>query len=164
MLAAQSRSTALTTALALNAADTSIQTTLQVWVDANLPALIKEAQELLTGPFDSREIFALAMTPVKAAHELKGIISGKQRPQVAQVVLVVAARAALPDMVEPWIIPLLEGPAVAAFIESAFQKTFGLETAVLPPVTDALPLPTPNDDAWNRPATEADFAPSMAEK
>ena len=84
--------------------------------------------------------------------------------QVGQIVLVVAARAVLPDMVEPWILPLLEGPAVEAFIESAFQKAFGPEAAALPPVTDALPLPMPNDDAWNRPSTDADFAPSQAEK
>ncbi|GGO41741.1 hypothetical protein [Deinococcus humi] len=94
--------------------------------------LIGEAQELLTGPFDTGELFALAMTAVKAAQELKGIISGKQSAQVAQIVLVVAARAALPDMVEPWIIPLLEGPAVAAFIESAFQKAFAPEVAPCP--------------------------------
>ena len=72
------------------------------------------------------------MAAVTAAQQLKGIISGKQRAKVAQIVLVVAARAALPDMVEPWIIPLLDGPAVEAFIESAFQKAFGPEVAPLP--------------------------------
>lgn len=156
--------TLLTAALSLSASDTAAQGSLQTWTDTNMPVLINQARELLNGPFDTGEIFALAMTAVKAAQELKGIISGKQRAQVAQIVLVVAARAALPDLVEPWVIPLLDGPAVAAFIESAFQKAFGEEKAPLPPVTDALPLPTRNDDAWNRPATEADFAPSMAKK
>lgn len=154
----------LTAALSLSASDTTAQTGLQAWTDANMPVLITEAKALLDGPFDTGEIFALAMTAVKAAQELKGILSGKQRAQVAQIVLVVAARAALPDLVEPWVIPLLDGPAVAAFIESAFQKAFGEEKAPLPSVTDALPLPTINDDALNRPATDADFAPSQATK
>ena len=65
---------------------------------------------------------------------------------------------ALPDMVEPWIIPLLSGDGVKALIESAFLKVFGPDK-VPAPAAPVIPL---DDDTFKRPATDADFAPSMA--
>lgn len=148
---------ALTTALSLSASDTTTQNALQAWVDQHIPGLIEKAKSALTGGFDITKLFGLAGEVVSAVQGLKGIIGGQDRAAVAQVVLVIAAQAALPDLVEPWIIPLLKGEGVKALIESAFQKLFGPEKAPLPTV---IPL---NDDALGRPATPEDFGPSMGQ-
>lgn len=147
----------LTTALSLNATDTTSQTALQAWVDTHLPALITKAQAALKGGFEIQNLFGLAGDVVKAVQDLKGIVGGKDRAAVAQIVLEVVAKAALPDMVEPWILPLLGGAGVKALIESAFQQVFGPEKTALPPVSNPIPLPTVNDDTLGRPATDADF-------
>lgn len=135
---------------------------LTAWVDAHLPALIAKGRELLTPPFALQELSALAEEAVKAAQALKGVLSGQQRAKAAQLILVVAARAALPDLVEPWVLPLLSSEGVAALIESAFQRVFGDGAPVpLPPV----PMdPSGGDNALGRPATDADFAPSFRDQ
>lgn len=131
----------LTAALALNS--TAPQTAqLEAWADLYLPELHKKAQELLQPPFTLAELEGVADVAVRSAQELKGIFKGVPRATIAQTAFVVAAKAALPDQVEPWVLPFLEGPGLAALIESAFQKAFGPETVPTPatstaPVVDA---------------------------
>lgn len=130
----------LTTALSLSASDTTTQAALQAWTDKHMPALIESAKGLLSGGFNITAVFTLAGEAVKAAQDLKGIVAGQERASVAQVVLVVAAKAALPDMVEPWIIPLLSGDGVKALIESAFLKIFGPDKVPAPEVAEPAPV------------------------
>ncbi|MFC3834815.1 MULTISPECIES: hypothetical protein [Deinococcus] len=149
----------LTSLLALAGTATSAQeTALQTWVDTHLPVLITKAQELLRPPFTIGKLMALAEEAVTAVQELKGVFSGQQRAKAAQLVLIVAARAALPDMVEPWVIPLLSGDGITAFIEAAFQKVFGPEAV---PAAGIPVDPSGGDNALGRPATDSDFAPSF---
>ncbi len=147
----------LTTALSLAASDTTTQTALQTSTDKYIPALIESAKGLLSGGFNITAVFTLAGEAVTAAQEWKGIVARQDRAAVAQVELVVAAKAALPDMVEPWMIPLLFGDGVKALIESPFLKIFGPDKLAAP----AAPVIPLDDDTLGRPATNADCAPSM---
>lgn len=127
----------LTASLALGAASTNQTVALDAWADKFLPELISEAKACLEGPFSFAEIGALAETAVRAAQDLKGIFTGTARAKIAQAVLVVSVKAALPDEAESWVLPLLEGPAVEAIIEAAFRRVFGDQAKGAPPVVDA---------------------------
>lgn len=134
----------LTAALALTS--TAPQTAqLEAWADLYLPELHAKAQDLLKPPFTLGELEQVADVAVRSAQELKGIFYGVPRAVIAQTALVVAVKAVLPDQVQPWLLPFLSGPGLAALIESAFQRAFGPEAVPLPgasaapvaPVVDA---------------------------
>lgn len=134
----------LTTALALTS--TAPQTAqLEAWADLYLPELRGKAQALLQPPFSLGELEKLADVAVRSAQELKGIFSGIPRAVIAQTALVVAVKSALPSQVAPWLLPWLEGPGLAALIESAFQKAFGPETVPLPGAGGAAPVVDASD-------------------
>lgn len=139
--------TLLTAALSLGTPTDTQATALQTWAETHLPPLVASAQALLKPPFTLQELSDLADEAVTAAQDLKGIFEGTERAQAAQIILVVAAREALPDLVEPWVIPFLSGDGVEALIESAFQRVFGPEVVALPPITDAPELPSGDPDS-----------------
>ncbi|BDP42941.1 hypothetical protein DAETH_29100 [Deinococcus aetherius] len=149
----------LTMSLALGAVTQPQQTALDAWADKFLPVVLEKARGLIRGGFGYAEIGSLAETSVRAAQDLKGIFAGLERAQIAQAVLVVAAREVLPSVAERWVLPLLQGEAVRALIEAAFQRVFGQSSppGVSNPVTyTSAPL------ADGSPTTDADFGPSMA--
>ncbi|MGM9319778.1 hypothetical protein [Deinococcus aquaticus] len=114
----------LTGPLALGAATSTQTTALDAWADHYLPELLRQAQSVLRGNVTRDSLGKLAESAVKAAQELQGIFAGTSRAKIAQAVFVVAARAALPDGIERWIMPFLEGEALAELIESAFLRVF----------------------------------------
>ncbi|WP_288481800.1 hypothetical protein [uncultured Deinococcus sp.] len=127
----------LTTALALTS--TAPQTAaLEVWADKYLAELRQKAQELLQPPFSLAELEQVADVAVKAAQDLKGIFYGVPRAVIAQTALVAAVKTVLPATAAPWVLPWLEGPTLAALIESSFQRLFGpaADTSAAP-VVDA---------------------------
>lgn len=116
--------TLLTGTLALGAATSTQTAALDAWADHYLPDLLRQGQAILRGNVTYDSLGKLAESAVKAAQELQGIFAGTSRAKIAQAVFVVAARAALPDGVEHWIMPFLEGEALAALIEAAFLRVF----------------------------------------
>ena len=116
--------TLLTGTLALGAATSTQTAALDAWTDHYLPELLRQAQSVLRGNVTHDSLGRLAESAVKAAQELQGIFAGTSRAKIAQTVFVVAARAALPDGIERWIMPFLEGEALAELIESAFLRVF----------------------------------------
>lgn len=129
--------TLLTGTLALGAAATPTQgDALDAWADKYLPTLKDLATSLLTPPFTIVEVQELAEEAVLAADELRDVFKGLSRAKIAQAILSVTARAACPDGLEPWVMPLIEGPGAEAMIESAFRKLFP-ERAAQAPVVDA---------------------------
>ena len=130
--------TLLTTTLALGAPVTTTQgDALDAWADKYLPVLKDMAAALLTPPFNILEVQELAEEAVLAADELRDVFKGVPRAKIAQAVLSVAARAACPDGLEPWVMPLIEGSGAEAMIESAFRKLFPERAAQAAPVVDA---------------------------
>ncbi|WP_407538857.1 hypothetical protein Q0M94_11825 [Deinococcus radiomollis] len=126
------------------ATDNATTTALSAWVSEYEPLILTEAQVLLRSPFTWSELGKLAETTVQAVNGLKGVLVGADRAKVAQTVLVVAVKEGLQFLPLPmravagWVLPLLEGPVVAGFIQAAFEKLF----PVTAPVTNAPELPS----------------------
>ncbi len=123
------------------ATDNATSTALSAWVSEFEPLILTEAQVLLRSPFTWGK---LAETTVQAVNGLKGVLVGADRAKVAQTVLVMAGKEGLQFLPLPvravagWVLPMLEGPVVAGFIQAAFQKLF----PVTPPVVNAPELPS----------------------
>jgi hypothetical protein len=127
--------TLLTTSLLPLTPSSAQASQLDAWADLYLPDVVAKAQAVVHKGFDFGALGQLAAIAVKAAQELKGLFSGTSRARIAQAVFVTAVRAALPDNLEHWIVPLLSSDTVAALIEAAFRQEFGAPAAV--PVVDA---------------------------
>ena len=85
---------------------------LDAWADKYLPELTEKARACVNGPFSWEEVGNLAESASQAAQELKGLFGGTERADIAQTILAVSVKAALPDNVEHWVLPMLEGDAV----------------------------------------------------
>lgn len=109
-----------------------------------MPILIEQAKACLTGPFSLAEVGVLAESAVMAAQDLKGVFAGTERARIAQTVLVYAVQEVLPDSVESWVLPLLEGEGITRLIEATFRKLFGTEAV---PAEGAAPVVDANDVA-----------------
>lgn len=135
----------LTTALSPTDAQKDALTT---WVDTHGKAVLDAARECLTGEFDWAELGKLAEVASKSASALGSAFEGLERAEIAQIILSASARAVLPDAVEHWVLPLLEGDGVKALIEAAFRKWVSsppLKEIPRPaPVTDDATLPAPS--------------------
>ncbi|ULH17326.1 hypothetical protein MF271_19240 (plasmid) [Deinococcus sp. KNUC1210] len=138
---------ALTAALGSTATtqDSATAPALIAWVSEYEPQLLSAAQQLLSSPFNWAEIGKLAEVVNKSVRVLNGIFQGTDRAKVSQAVLVLVVQETIQLLPEPertmagWVLPLLQGPAVAAVIEAAYQRVFGVGKA---PVVDAPELPS----------------------
>lgn len=123
----------LTAILALTPAATAPQkTALDEWVNHWGPLLTDQAKTLLGGNFGFSGLGKLAQDAVNAAQDLKGIFSGTDRAKIAQAVLHTTVATLAPDRVKKWALPLVDGPAVAALIESAFRYLEGAGLLKMP--------------------------------
>jgi hypothetical protein len=129
--------TLLTTSLLPLTPSNAQMSTLDAWADLYLPDLVEKAQAVMHRGFDFAAVGDLAETAVKAAQELTGMFRGLSRAKIAQAVFVTAVRAALPDTLEHWVVPLLNSATVEGLIEAAFLKVFGQPAAAAAPVIDA---------------------------
>ena len=138
--------TALSAQLAVGAF-TPQEDALHTWLAEYWPKAQSAASTLFAEGFDFQSLGALASVAVSAAQSLKGLFAGAERAQIAQIIFVEAAKAAIPDDYEHWIIPMLQSAAAGAMIEAAFRRLFGAGVPVSPPeqgadaVVDAPELP-----------------------
>lgn len=112
----------LTANLSMGGSQTDVLTN---WFQDHGQGILDAARDVVTAPFGWAELGELAERVSQAVESLGEQFDGRTQAQVAQMILVAVVRAVLPDNVEHWVIPLLNGEAVAALIEAAFRKWSG---------------------------------------
>lgn len=115
---------------------------LTTFIEQNGARVVQRAKDIFTPPFSVDELTGLYGELSEAAEVLKTVFDGDDLPEVIQKVVVAGAAYALPDGVEPYILPLISGPGALALIESAYRKWAKPHDPQ--PVTNDATLPAPD--------------------